>query len=383
MISFSEQRQSILFVITTLDRGGAETMLVRLLDELDREHYDPAVICLSPRGPLAEDLETLRIPVTSLGLNPAFPNPLKIWTLIKIIYQTKPDLIHTWMYHADLLGGIGGRIAGNAPVLWSLRQSNFDSEKTNSLTLLVVQLCVWLSHWIPERIISCSRTGKEVHVEAGYPADNIEVIPNGFDTGEFHPDPDRRCRMRQELGLEDEDFLIGLVARFHPQKDHETFVRAAASLREQYPNVNYLLCGQGTTSNNDRLYGWIRDEGLEERFYLLGEREDVRSVYCALDLMTSSSAYGEGFANVLGEAMACGVPCVTTDVGDSAYLVGNTGIVVPPETPDELAEGWRMFLEMASSRRKELGERARRRIVEHFTIENIVDRFECLYSELL
>jgi glycosyltransferase involved in cell wall biosynthesis len=316
-------------------------------------------------------------------LNPTLPNPLDFWTLVKIICRTEPDLIHTWMYHADLLGGVAGRVVSTPPVLWSLRQSNFDTGKISYSTLLIVQLCAWLSDWIPERIISCSRTGKDVHVEKGYPEEKVEVIPNGFDTEKFQPDDNLQEEFYDELGLGPEDFLIGLVARFHSQKDHETFVRAAGILNERYPNVRFLLCGQGTTRENEVLLGWIRDEGLEDRFHLLGERRDVRPVYCALDLLTSSSAYGEGFPNVLGEGMACEVPCVATDIGDSAMILGETGTVVPPEDPEALADGWEEYIQMEAEERRKQGRRARRRIEQNFSIEVVRTRFENLYEDLM
>lgn len=381
--SNSQEKESILYVITTLDRGGAETMLTRLLERLDRDRFEPAVVCLGSRGPLADEIEKLDIPVTCLGLNPRLPRPDALWNFFREVRVRDPDIIHTWMYHADLVGGILGRLATDTSVIWSLRQSNFDSGKTSYSTLIVVQICVWLSAFVPEKIISCSQTGKQVHVDWGYPEDIIEVIPNGFDTEEFQPDESQRVALRERLGLDEDQFLIGLVARFHPQKDHETFIRAAGLLHRDFPEAHFLLCGQGTTDENSTLTSWIRDEGIEDCVHLLGEREDVLPVYSALDLATSSSAYGEGFPNVLGEAMACEVPCVTTDVGDARELVDDTGLVVEPENPKQLAEAWEEFVTMNDARLRKGGRRARNRIQDHFEIGRIAQQFERCYENFL
>ena len=208
------------------------------------------------------------------------------------------------------------------------------------------------------------------------------VIPNGFDLAAFRPDPPARWSVRHELSIPAETPLIGLVGRFHPQKDHQTFVQAAAWLHTRLPETHFLLCGDGITWENPTLAAWIETAGLRPCFHLLGRRDDIPRLTAALDLASSSSAYGEGFSNVIGEAMACGVPCVVTDVGDAALLVGSTGRVVPPRTPQALAQEWYALLALEREGKEQLGRAARQRIEAHFSLPAIVARYEALYAAL-
>jgi glycosyltransferase involved in cell wall biosynthesis len=189
--------------------------------------------------------------------------------------------------------------------------------------------------------------------------------------------------VREELGISQEALLIGLVGRFDPQKDHRNFVEAAARLRTDCPQVHFLLCGDGVNWNNAELTGWIGEAGLRQQFHLLGRREDMPRLTAALDISSTSSSYGEGFPNVIGEAMACGVACAITDVGDSAFIVGETGLVVPPRDPEALAQAWKKLIEMGPEGRQKLGETARKRILENFSLPDIVARYEALYKEVV
>jgi glycosyltransferase involved in cell wall biosynthesis len=207
------------------------------------------------------------------------------------------------------------------------------------------------------------------------------VIPNGTDVATFRPDPMARAAVRRELNLPEGAPLIGLVARFDPQKDPRNFVQAAARLHARRPEAQFLLCGHGMNWDNPALVRWIEGGGIRDRCYLLGRREDIPRLTAALDVATSSSAT-EGFPNVLGEAMACGVPCVATDVGDSAVIVGNTGHVVPPHTPGALADAWARLLDMPARERRDLGMRARERVASSFSIDSVVERYEALYRGL-
>jgi glycosyltransferase involved in cell wall biosynthesis len=184
------------------------------------------------------------------------------------------------------------------------------------------------------------------------------------------------------LGLARETVLIGLAARFDPQKDHRNFVQAAALLHPHFPEVHFLFCGEGITWDNQELVGWIAAAGIGNRCHLLGRREDMPRLTAALDLASLSSSYGEGFPNVLGEAMACAVPCVVTNVGDSALIVGNTGLVVPPRSPEQLAAGWRAMLGRGSARLRQAGEQARSRIAAHYSLHSVTKAYEALYKGL-
>ena len=222
-----------------------------------------------------------------------------------------------------------------------------------------------------------------MHTALGYAEDKMVVIPNGFDLAAFKPDSKARVAVREELGIYQEALLIGLVGRFDPQKDHRNFVAAAARLRTDYTQVHFLLCGDGVNWNNAELTGWIGEAGLRQQFHLLGRREDMPRLTAALDISSTSSSYGEGFPNVIGEAMACGVACAITDVGDSAFIVGETGLVVPPRDPEALAHAWKKLIEMGPEGRQKLGETARKRILENFSLPDIVARYEALYKEVV
>jgi glycosyltransferase involved in cell wall biosynthesis len=248
-------------------------------------------------------------------------------------------------------------------------------------TIAVARLCAWLSPWIPDRIVCCSETGRRNHAEFGYDQRKMIVIPNGFDTDELHPDEAARGSVRDELGVPHPSPLIGLVARFDAHKDHETFVRAAGLVRERFPEARYLLVGHGIDRQNAALARWIETAGIRDACHLLGVRDDVARLTAACDVAVSSS-FGEGFSNAIGEAMACGVPCAVTDVGDSSWIIGDTGRVVPPRKPEALADAICELLSLDAGARRRLGEAARRRVVESFELSSIVRRYEDLYTEL-
>jgi glycosyltransferase involved in cell wall biosynthesis len=216
----------------------------------------------------------------------------------------------------------------------------------------------------------------------GYAADKMVVIPNGFDLDLFRPQKTARLSVRQEFGIPDNTLLIGLVGRYNRQKDYGNFVEAAAMLHRQIPTTHFLLCGDGVNWENNLLAQRIDAAGLRSYSHLLGRRQDIPWLVAALDIACSSSSFGEGFPNVIGEAMACGVPCVVTDVGDSALIVGDTGKVVLPRDPAALASAWRDLIDQGETMRLRLGEAARSRIKKNFDLQSIARRYENLYREM-
>jgi glycosyltransferase involved in cell wall biosynthesis len=278
---------------------------------------------------------------------------------------------------------VAARLAGRAPVVWGIRNSNLDLLQSKRSTRWTVRTCAFLSNRLPQRIVSCSETARRIHIGLGYRADKMVVIPNGFDLELFHPDLSARIELRKELGIPQSIPVIGLVGRFDPQKDHQNFIQAAAILAERFPETYYILCGDGISLENPLLASWINSSGLGKYFHLLGRREDIPRVTAALDLACSSSAYGEAFSNVLGEAMACEVPCVATDVGDSAYIIAETGRVVPPHDPQALANAMIDLLALAPGQRFALGVAARQRLEKYFEIHAITKSFEQLYQQIM
>jgi glycosyltransferase involved in cell wall biosynthesis len=253
---------------------------------------------------------------------------------------------------------------------------------TKRTTLMTVSACARLSRWLPSRIVCCSEHARSAYERRGFAAGKLTVIPNGFDTGAFRPDPVARIEVRREIGVGPGAPLIGLVARYGPVKDHPNFLRAAARLLGRFPEAHFLLCGDGVDRENAALAAAIDSLGLRDRCHLLGPRRDVARIQASLDLATSSSI-SEAFPLALGEAMACGVPCVATDVGDSAAIVGETGRIVPPRASRALAEAWAELLELAPDVRARLGQAARSRILQGYDLTAIATRYENIYHDLL
>jgi glycosyltransferase involved in cell wall biosynthesis len=372
----------ILHIIVDLDPGGAEVMLQRLLTRTDRARFDSRVLSLTTAGVVAERIRALGVAVESLGMRRGSANPLGLWRLIRFLRKERPHLIQTWMYHADLLGGLAARLAGNIPVVWGIHHTNLDPGQNKPGTLRIARFNAFLSKYLPRRIVCCSHSTREVHARAGYADDKMVVIPNGFDLSELRPDLAARQDVRRELEVGERAPLVGMVARFHPQKDHANFLEAAKILHGRLPDVRFLLCGDGVTCENRALSDPIRQAGLADHAHLLGVREDVPRLLAALDVAVLSSV-GEAFPLVLGEAMACGVPCVSTDVGDAARIIGETGEVVPPRDPAALAAALERVLNLEAGQRRELGMAARRRIEENYSIENTAGEYEEIYREIL
>lgn len=374
------KKAKVLFIITGLDTGGAEMMLFKLLTGLNLHHFEPLVVSLSDKGVIATRMEQLGIPVDAVGLKKdvgLFRGALRLGSIIR---QFRPDVIQTWMYHADLFGGVVARLTSQAPVAWNIRHSDLDLEGTPRRTRMIARACAILSWVIPKQIVCCSHASSRSHVGMGYSGNKMLVIPNGFDTDGFRPDTAARIDVRRTLKIPEGAPLIGMVARFHPYKDHPNFMRAAALVQAELPNAHFVLCGADFTSRNTQLGSLIREVGTH-KVHLLGIRTDVPRVLASLDLAVLSS-YTEGFPNVVGEAMSCGVPCVVTDVGDSRQIVADTGQVVPARNPEALAEACLKVLRMSAAERIALGERARARVLSEYSLGAVVGRYEALYRNL-
>ena len=375
----------IAHVINALSIGGAEGMLLKLLTRIDRDSFEPRVYTLlSPAGSIGDRIKELGIPVRELGMGRGAPNPARVLQLAGWFRGDRPDIVQTWLYHADLVGGLAARCAAiGAPVVWNIRNSTLDASASRARTFRVVKVCASVSTWLPDAIICCSHKACSLHAAVGYARQKLNVIPNGFDLAAFRPNPAARAALRRELGVSDQAPLIGVVGRFDPQKDFRTFIEAAGRLRSLVPDAHFVLCGHDVDWNNRELTRWVESAGVASCSHLLGERTDIADIDAALDLATSSSSYGEAFPNAVGEAMACAVPCVVTDVGDSARIVGDAGRVVPPCDPPALAAAWLDLLTLDGEQRRELGRRARQRVAESFSIDVIARAYEDTYKRVL
>ena len=247
----------IVHIITGLSTGGAEMMLYKLLSRIDRDEFDCLVISLTDLGQVADKISSLNIPVYALGMKRGRPHPILLWKLASMLRQASPDLVQTWLYHSDLIGGIAAKMAGSIRTFWSIRQSNIDSDSNKRSTVLTARACAVLSRWLPEKIIFCSHSAMASHLNLGYKENKMIVIPNGFDLDTFKPDTRATLVVHNELGIESGNLLVGLVARFDPQKDHKNFLDAAALVHKAIPSVRLLLCGDGVTVLNSQLVVWI------------------------------------------------------------------------------------------------------------------------------
>lgn len=358
-------------------------MLSKLLSGMDEERFSPAVVTLVDRGKLRERIAALGVPVYTARMNPEMPTPASIWRLLRIVRSLNPDLIQGWMSHGNLVAQMVQVLAARrASVLWNVRQTLYSFEYEKRGTALAIKLCARLSKR-PERILYNSRTSSAQHGAIGYRTEKTQIIPNGFDTELFVPSREARASVRSELGVAESTFLVGLIGRFHPMKGHAHFLRAARRLRERYPDVQFVLAGKGVSWNNQYLCELVEALGLVERVHLLGERQDMPRITASLDIASSSSSYGEGFPNVIGEAMSCAVPCVVTDVSDLPWVVGETGRVVPPRDPAALASAWADLIELGPEGREELGAAARARVIQYFPLGSVVAQYEDLYESVI
>lgn len=373
---------SVLCLITALIGGGAEMMLYRLMSCLDRTKFRPQVISMMELGPVAEKVSGLGIPVRSLGMQQGKPNPLALFRLVRWLKQDKPDVIQTWMYHADLLGSLAARLVGNIPVSWNIRHSTLSHTDSKRLTHITARLCARLSYRSPRKIVCCSESAREVHTALGYAADKMLVIPNGYDLDKFKSDPVARRSMRTMLGIPQAAPVIGMIARFDPQKDHRNFLRAAGILHREMPEAHFVLCGEEITAENPHLLKWMGEAGIESRCHLLGRRTDIPQVNSMFDIASLSSAFGEAFPNVVAEAMSCEIPCVVTDVGDAARIVGDTGLIVPPHDSVKLANAWHTMLQFSNQEWRRRGKAARQLVMDQYSLSQIVPRYEHLFDEL-
>ncbi|CAB3657244.1 MAG: glycosyltransferase family 4 protein [Achromobacter pulmonis] len=373
----------IVHVITGLGQGGAESVLWRLatFPGQDVEHI---VVSLTDDGLYGERLRAAGVAVHALGMPRGRITPGGFMALRRFIAGAKPDAVQTWMYHADLIGGLAARLAGVRAIAWGIRNSGAHLERSSRSARMVLRACALLSGVLPGAIVCAAQDAAERHAAKGYRRDRMVVIANGYDLSRYAPDAAARARARAEWGLDGDVPVIGCVARWDPLKDHANLLRAVAALVRdgRDAGLRCVLVGRGMTADNPALMTWVDKLDLRERLVLAGPSDDVPAVMNGLDLHVLSSC-AEGFPNVVAEAMACGVYCVATDVGDAAYIIGDTGVVVPPEQPEALARGIESALrEVAARGRSRAGEAGRARVLEHFDLARMVQNYIAVWRRL-
>ncbi len=364
--------------------GGAEANLLRLVSNMDRARFRNTIVTMTEgvqHESLFTDLTRSGISVHSLKMCRGIPNLAATVQLFNIIRRTRPQILQTWMYHADLLGTLVGKLARVPFLAWNLRCSSLSINDERRRSKFIVQILAKLS-WFPGVILANSQAGIQFHRSVGYSPHRWLYIPNSLDTIAFRPDLNAAAWLRTELRLNPEARLVGLIARFHPSKDHITFIEAARELAVDEPTAHFVLAGTGITISNDHLMCLINSTGFPERFHLLGHRTDIGHITAGLDVSCSSSI-SEGSSNIITEAMACGIPCVVTDVGDSSGVLDKFGRTVPPRDPHTFAQACKELLNLSFEQRHALGLAARVRAEQYFSLPSIVAQYEQLYEDCL
>jgi glycosyltransferase involved in cell wall biosynthesis len=357
--------RSILFLIPSLAAGGAERQLIGLAAGLSRAGWRVRVLTFYSGGAFARDLVEHGVAVESLDRGGLLDLPGFAWRLIRAVRRARPDILHPYLLSPNIASILLKPFVPRARIVWGVRASNMNLAHYGRRASLIFAVSCRLARFA-DLIICNSTSGLEHHAERGYPRRRMVMIPNGIDHERFAPDPAARRAIRAEWAAPDSERLVGLVGRIDPMKDHATFLRAARLVASERPDVRFVCVGHGPAADREALEQLTAELGLGDRVVWAGGRGDLAAVHNAFDLTVSSSAWGEGFPNVVAEAMATGVPCVVTDIGDSAAVVGDTGWVVPPGQPAELAAA----MTAALANPAELARRgvlARERVVREFS----------------
>ena len=366
----------VLHIITGLKRGGAETLLYRIC-QFDKE-YNHTVISLTGTQDYGKMLNQINVSVYALNFSNSKINFFGLFKLYKLIREIKPDVVQTWMSHADLIGGVIARFAGIKNIFWGVHHTNLIKGESKRATMMIVKLNALLSYLVPKKIIYCAEKSREIQELIGFKKTKGVVIQNGYDVNSFYQDNSLSESFRNELDISLDEFVIGHVGSYDPLKDQKTLIKSFAYLDQNSFNFIAVLVGMNLDNGNNALVRLLKENGLIERVHLLGIRKDILAVMNGIDLFMLSSI-SEAFPNVLNEAMACGTPCITTDVGDAAFIVGKTGWVVKPKDPKALANASIQALKEKQSNNESWGQRkdaCRQRIVENFTFEKMIKKYK-------
>jgi glycosyltransferase involved in cell wall biosynthesis len=372
----------ILFLMRSLEIGGAERQVVELVKNMDHNRFDIFVVTFYDGGALRPLIENLpNVQVASLGKAGRWDLIPFFWKLLGIVRTYRPHIIQSYLDVPNTFNVLVGKLMGIKTILGA-SASFVDFSRYDWTASLVYKTGAFLSHFA-DKTIANSSAGEKYNVEHGYSVKNISVIPNGIDTHTFQPDKTAGNRLRTQWGIGETEKIVGIVGRIDPMKDHPTFLRAAALVSQQFPDSRFVCIGRGHQDYQDEMKALAASLLDKEKVLWISncEDKDIPAAYNTFDVLISSS-YGEGLPVVLGEAMASGTPCVVTDVGDSAFAVGDTGLVVPPKSPELLANAISKMLEMNPSERLALGQKARQRVLDFFSIGKMASAYEAVFENL-
>lgn len=406
----------VLHIISGLGQGGAESVLTRLASHSQEKNI---VLSFADEGVYGESIRQAGIELHCLGMQAGRITPSDFWRLIKKIRELKPDVVQTWMYHADFIAGLAARLAGFKHIAWGIRNSGYQLKQSSRSAYYLARLSGLVSRLIPQKIIACGEQAAYLHQQWHYDKSRMQVIQNGYDLSRWQEDTAAAKALRQTWGVQTNQPVLGFVARWNPLKDHASLLCAFKALQQYYPDARLVLIGKGLETSNAQLMKVLQDLGLvaaggadmpdapptfemsdnakvpamdryqakrQADVLLLSMRHDVPAIMSALDLHVLSSI-AEGFPNVVAEAMACGTPCVVTDVGDAALMVGEFGWVAKPSQPSDLAEKMRQALSyvqgLSDSDKTHYKQEIRQYVLENFSLETMVQRYEQIWREML
>ncbi len=369
----------ILHIITGLGEGGAELTLFKIC-KFDKVNQH-IVISLTNKGKYFSLLNKLKIKVYCLNFN--FFSINKFFLLIRLIYLIKPNIVQTWLVHADFLGGIAARLVGIKKIIWNVRYSDIEVGKSKLSTILILKILARLSYIIPNFIIIVSKKAQKIYQKKGYDKNKLKFIPNGYDLSFLKVNKLQKRNFKSKMNIKKKIPLIGNVARYDPQKDHSNLLKALSLVKRKNKNFFCILVGNDITQKNIKLVSEIKKLGLSNSVKLLGKQKNITKIMNALDLHILSSSYGEGFPNVIAEAMACRTPCITTDVGDSAYVTGKTGWIVPSKNSVKLAKAIEKAIdELGTFQWNKRCYEARLRIKEKFSIYKMLKSYNKVWFKV-
>ncbi len=369
----------VLHIITGLGNGGAEKILFDLVRNTSNNKFEHIVVSLLGMGHYGDKLQRAGVKVYCLNLNLANLF-VKIFFLLKVINREKPDIVQGWMYHGNIFT-LFAKFTKFKTIVWGIHSAIINKKFDSFSTRISSSICAIFSK-VPAKIIFVGANPMDNHKLYGYYQLNMVVINNGYDLNLFHPNMLAGHLLREELKITSDKIVVGCVGRFHPVKDHCNLLSAMGYINQKRNDIVVVMVGDGMNLQNEYLINMVQQNNLIENIILAGVRNDMQNVYNAFDFLVLSSK-SEAFPNVVAEAMACGKPCVVTDVGDTAYIVGNTGVVVPVEDSIALASGILKMVGYGSSEVKRLGEDAMSRVKQKFSLQNMIISYEELYFAVI
>ena len=379
-----ERKIKIIHIINNLSTGGAERMLFNLISCIHMNSFDISVFSLQGKGELSVEIEKLGIPIFYFGIFRKRDFVFKFLKLMLAIIKFKPDLVQTWLYQSNIIGGVATKIVSSSKIIWSLHATILKPGLTKKSTKFIIKLSSILSGFIPDKIICCSHSSYNDHKVIGFKENKMIVIPNGINTTEYNFTNSNEFYLNSKLNIINEKVkYIGMVGRYHKMKRHDIFFHAAKIVSDKYPFLRFIICGYKINKTNQVLMKLINSFEIGTKIYLLDNITTMPELYSSLDVLVTTSSYGEAFPLTICEAMACKIPVLSTDVGDSAYIINDLNMIIPINEPILLAEKIEKIILLDTMSLNKIGEKNRTRIKNLFDINEVAKLYKNQYLQLL